>query len=71
MCNCDTRRHPRGAKGVGCSCQHRDAIVGELLMLKDAIETLREPLRQWDEYGDPGGKLAEAVRAILTQRESR
>jgi len=27
VCNCDTAKHPRGARGVGCSCRYRDRVA--------------------------------------------
>ena len=41
VCNCNTRKHPRGAKGVSCSCANRQKRERkELLTSREEVREL-------------------------------
>ena len=63
VCNTDRDRHPRGTKGVGCSCRGRDAAYQQATALRAALVGLvgvdgRAALTEMRAIFSPGGEFS-------------
>jgi hypothetical protein len=66
VCNCDTQQHPRGAKGVGCSCGGRDTAYAELRTVRQERDDVA---RLCGSYSGIVEKLRADLTALTAPKE--